>query len=77
MGYQYKGNKTGERDPWVNPPRREQNRHPSPSTAVAECGTKSGHKRHIRKGEKPCEPCKAAKREYDRLWRKGLTGVAA
>lgn len=33
---------------------------------VARCGTTSGHKRHQRRGSKPCAACRAAKSKYDR-----------
>jgi hypothetical protein len=31
----------------------------------AQCGTVSGYSRHSRLGEKPCDPCLRAKREYE------------
>jgi hypothetical protein len=38
--------------------------------AEAVCGTSSGYQKHIREKEKPCYPCKAARAEYTRNWRK-------
>jgi hypothetical protein len=32
---------------------------------TAKCGTPSGWDRHKRQGEKPCDDCASAKREYD------------
>lgn len=36
----------------------------------AECGTPSGYTSHYYHGERPCEACKDAHREYRRAWRK-------
>lgn len=33
------------------------------------CGTRAGHVRHLRRGEKPCWACRHARHEYDRLLR--------
>ena len=33
------------------------------------CGTTSGYSTHQRAGEKPCDACARAKREYDARWR--------
>jgi hypothetical protein len=38
-------------------------------SAVARCGTPSGHSRHQRHGEKPCNACALAKARYDARWR--------
>lgn len=81
MSYEYRGSKSGEADPWAAPKPEPK---PKPVKRVPQrtrktltpCGTKSAHKRHIYKGEKPCEPCKAAKREYDRMWRAGISPSA-
>jgi hypothetical protein len=32
------------------------------------CGTPAAWKRHRRNGEDPCDPCKAARRAYNRRW---------
>lgn len=32
----------------------------------AECGTRSGYRRHRRHGEEPCVACRAAERDYQR-----------
>jgi hypothetical protein len=37
---------------------------------AAVCGTSSGYQKHIREKEKPCYPCKAARAEYTRNYRK-------
>lgn len=34
------------------------------------CGTYSGYQRHIRAKETPCHPCKCARAEYTRNYRK-------
>ena len=34
----------------------------------AECGTLAGHSRRKRRHETPFEPCKQARRDYDRGW---------
>lgn len=34
-----------------------------------QCGTNGGFQRHYRQGEEACEPCKEAKREYNRGYR--------
>lgn len=39
------------------------------------CGTYSGYQKHIRDKETPCYPCKAARAEYTRNYRK-LKAVA-
>lgn len=39
------------------------------------CGTYSGYQKHIREKEPPCFPCKAARAEYTRNYRK-LKAVA-
>lgn len=36
---------------------------------IKPCGTVAGYDTHRRKGEPPCDECRAAKREYDRQWR--------
>lgn len=36
---------------------------------TARCGTPSGWNRHRLDGEKPCDACARAKREYDKQWR--------
>lgn len=36
----------------------------------AVCGTYSGYQKHLRDKETPCYPCKAARAEYTRTWRK-------
>lgn len=36
---------------------------------MARCGTTSGYTSHQHKGEKPCDACATAKREYDQRWR--------
>ncbi|MGX7727562.1 hypothetical protein [Rhodococcus sp. 5G237] len=33
------------------------------------CGTVSGYERHLRERTTTCEPCKTARREYQREWR--------
>jgi hypothetical protein len=86
MGYQYRGKLRGEADPW-NTPEPESKPDPKPQPVkrkpqkprkdAAQCGTKSGHKRHQRLGEPACGPCKAAKADYDRDWRAGRTGRIA
>jgi hypothetical protein len=35
-----------------------------------QCGTDQGHKRHMRRGEEACRPCKDAHNEHNRMWRK-------
>lgn len=35
----------------------------------ARCGTTTGYRRHQAAGEKPCDACTLAKREYDKEWR--------
>lgn len=35
-------------------------------TGDPRCGTSAGNSRHIARGEAACEPCRAAKAEYDR-----------
>jgi hypothetical protein len=43
----------------------EQRRSMRPKVVkVAQCGTASGHHRHRKRGEKPCEPCRLARLEY-------------
>jgi len=38
---------------------------------VSKCGTQAGYVGHQKNGEEPCDPCRAAKTEYDRArWRK-------
>jgi hypothetical protein len=37
---------------------------------MSECGTNSGYKGHKRRGEKACEPCKAATAAYQRELRR-------
>lgn len=37
----------------------------------AVCGTYSGYQKHLRTDETPCYPCKAARAEYTRKYRKG------
>lgn len=37
--------------------------------SVVRCGTVSGHTKHLRDGEKPCDACAAAKAAYDKRWR--------
>jgi hypothetical protein len=37
--------------------------------AVQPCGTSAGYSTHRRRGEPPCDACRAAKRDYDRQWR--------
>jgi Transcription factor WhiB len=36
---------------------------------VAEHGTTSGHHRHLKRGEKPCDSCRLARLEYLRKYR--------
>ena len=36
---------------------------------MARCGTTSGYSAHQKKGEKPCDACALAKKEYDKRWR--------
>lgn len=36
---------------------------------MARCGTNSGYTAHQTRGEKPCDACATAKREYDQRWR--------
>lgn len=48
-------------------PRAPRARMGPPRTAA--CGTKSGYAAHRRHGEYPCEPCRAAKAEYERRYR--------
>lgn len=33
---------------------------------VAECGTLAGYSRHRRRAQEPCDPCRAAKSDYER-----------
>lgn len=35
---------------------------------VAPCGTSAAYTAHRKRGEKPCEPCMEARREYMRTW---------
>lgn len=44
--------------------------------AVAECGTVSGHHRHIDRDEPICEPCRQAWRDYMRRLRERSKGAA-
>lgn len=37
------------------------------------CGTYNGWSAHYRRGETPCDPCVAARREYQREWGARLT----
>ena len=80
--YEYKGTQRGEADPWIEPePPVAPKPTPKPKPAkrvpqrarktVQHCGTKAAHKRHIYKGEEPCDPCREAKAIYDRTWRAG------
>ena len=39
-----------------------------PPTGDERCGTRAGHSRHYRKGERPCGPCRIAYRQYHRKW---------
>lgn len=42
---------------------------------LAECGTWSAYKRHKRRGEEPCEPCKEAARKQSRSQRDRLAQI--
>lgn len=42
---------------------------------VREHGKRSGYEQHLRRGERPCVPCRLAKNEYDRL-RRASRGAA-
>jgi hypothetical protein len=79
-GYKYRGELRGQIDSWTppeltskpdpkpRPVKREPHKPRTPRKDAAPCGTTSAYKRHQRRGEDPCEPCKAAKREYDKQW---------
>ncbi|MFE0727901.1 hypothetical protein ACFW2X_06555 [Streptomyces antibioticus] len=41
------------------------------------CGTRSGHRRHVRRRERVCQPCRDAKRMADRHYREHGTYVGA
>ena len=48
---------------------REPHKNGRPVTAP--CGTASAYARHKRRGEEPCDPCRDARREYQReLWKR-------
>lgn len=42
---------------------------------LAECGTWSAYKRHKRRGEEPCEPCRLAAQEQSRKQREKIAKV--
>ncbi|MEU3096584.1 hypothetical protein ABZ690_17750 [Streptomyces sp. NPDC006967] len=49
----------------------------SSPTRVAKCGTRTGYGRHRRRGEAPCEACRAASAVADRHYRRHGTYVGA
>jgi hypothetical protein len=61
-GYRYRGTSLDAHEPI--PDNRGLSRGP------AECGTRPGYIRHLRENENPCQPCRDAKNEYDRGYRK-------
>lgn len=50
---------------------------PRPNPRTARCGTPSGYRRHQLDGEKPCDACATAKREYDMDWRRASGKIQA
>ena len=44
---------------------------------MSTCGTYGGAQAHVRKGEEVCEPCRTARSEYRREYRKTHPGDAA
>ncbi|MFE6284396.1 hypothetical protein [Streptomyces sp. NPDC057877] len=53
---------------------KKRRRKPTPSPL---CGTRSGHRRHIRRREHACQPCRDAKQLADRFYREHGTYVGA
>lgn len=53
---------------------KKRRRKPTPSRM---CGTRSGHRRHVRRRERACQPCRDAKRIADRFYREHGTYVGA
>ncbi|WP_328425946.1 hypothetical protein [Streptomyces sp. NBC_00443] len=66
----------GEIEPIVIRPDRGRKRRRKPTPSPF-CGTRSGHRRHIRLRERVCQPCRDAKREADRFYREHGTYVGA
>lgn len=44
---------------------------------MRECGTYAGYQRHGRRGETPCTPCREARAQWQREYRKTATGRIA
>lgn len=42
---------------------------PAPPKAPADCGTPAAYRRHRRRGEEPCQPCREAVAAYQRTYR--------
>ncbi|MFJ5638699.1 hypothetical protein [Streptomyces sp. NPDC093223] len=53
---------------------KKRRRQPTPGPS---CGSRSGHRRHIRRRERPCKRCLLAKRAADRHYREHGTYVGA
>lgn len=62
-GYRYRGTEFDAHIPFPEVQKRP------PRPRVAAHGTRSGYALHIAAKEKPCEPCRAANREYLAAWK--------
>lgn len=61
MGYVYRG-----KQPII----KKQAPIPHPGSVLEPCGTIGAAFRHWKAGEKPCEPCREARRAYDREYKR-------
>ena len=48
---------------------RRRRRRALPGRVLKPCGTLAAYQRHYRRSEEPCDPCRAARSEYDRVRR--------
>lgn len=50
------------------PPRKRPSQATGKPRKVAQCGTISGHRRHAKLGEAPCDPCRLERNRQNRIW---------